>query len=88
MNILFFSFLPSDIDNNGYLDKNDFECLALRNTLIEGRGEFSSDIYASNQKIMSDLWNEIAELADFNKVWLTGRRRTTERTKSSSRKYE
>merc|ERR1712113_66977 len=40
-----------DIDNNGFLDKNDFECLAVRNTVIEGKGD----------------WNEIAELADFNK---------------------
>lgn len=57
-----------DIDNNGYLDKNDFECLALRNTLIEGRGEFSAEAYGKNQTIMKNLWNEIAELADFNKV--------------------
>lgn len=56
-----------DIDNNGYLDKNDFECLALRNTLIEGRGEFSAETYANNQKVMSNLWTEIADLADFNK---------------------
>ncbi|MGZ1137459.1 EF-hand domain-containing protein [Lactobacillus delbrueckii subsp. bulgaricus] len=56
-----------DIDNNGFLDKNDFECLALRNTLIEGRGEWSAEKYSANQKIMSNLWNEIAELADFNK---------------------
>merc|ERR1712025_1561107 len=40
-----------DIDGNGALDKNDFECLAVRNTVIEGKGE----------------WNEFAELADFNK---------------------
>jgi len=56
-----------DIDNNGYLDKNDFECLALRNTLIEGRGNFDKAGYENNQKIMANLWNEIAELADFNK---------------------
>lgn len=56
-----------DIDNNGYLDKNDFECLALRNTLIEGRGNWDDAAYANNQKIMGDLWNEIANLADFNK---------------------
>ncbi|CAL4145936.1 unnamed protein product [Meganyctiphanes norvegica] len=56
-----------DIDNNGFLDKNDFECLALRNTLIEGHGEFPDAIYESNRKIMLNLWNEIAELADFNK---------------------
>nr|ACR43475.1 sarcoplasmic calcium-binding protein [Crangon crangon] len=56
-----------DIDNNGFLDKNDFECLAVKNTLIECRGEWSAEKYAANQKIMSNLWNEIAELADFNK---------------------
>nr|XP_027217852.1 sarcoplasmic calcium-binding protein, beta chain-like [Penaeus vannamei] len=56
-----------DIDNNGFLDKNDFDCLAVRVTLIEGHGEFSPDTFASNQKIMTNLWNEIAELADFNK---------------------
>ncbi|KAK3855729.1 hypothetical protein Pcinc_037888 [Petrolisthes cinctipes] len=59
--------LDPDIDNNGFLDKNDFECLAVKNTLIEGRGEFKEDAYANNKKIMSNLWNEIAELADFNK---------------------
>ncbi|XP_076065387.1 sarcoplasmic calcium-binding protein 1 isoform X3 [Oratosquilla oratoria] len=56
-----------DIDNNGYLDKNDFECLALRNTIIEGRGEIDAKTYENNQKIMGNLWTEIAELADFNK---------------------
>lgn len=58
----------SDIDNNGYLDKHDFECLAVKNTLIEGRGEFSAEAFGKNQVIMKNLWNEIAELADFNKV--------------------
>jgi len=56
-----------DIDNNGYLDKNDFECLALRNTLIECRGNWDEAAYAKNKVIMGDLWNEIAQLADFNK---------------------
>jgi len=56
-----------DIDNNGYLDKNDFECLALRNTLIECRGMWDEGNYAKNKTIMNDLWNEIANLADFNK---------------------
>lgn len=79
--VLFLSLLSADIDNNGYLDKNDFECLALRNTLIEGRGEFKEDAYASNQKIMTNLWNEIAELADFNKVGLKGRQLAAEEVK-------
>merc|ERR1712212_45977 len=42
-----------DIDNNGLLDKNDFECLAVRVTLIEARGEFPAE--------------KFAELADFDK---------------------
>merc|ERR1711931_600492 len=56
-----------DIDNNGFLDKNDFECLAVRNTIIEGRGDFPPEAFAANQTITRNLWNEIAELADFNK---------------------
>jgi len=56
-----------DIDNNGYLDKNDFECLAVKNTVIECAGGWKKDKFEANQKIMMNLWNEIAELADFNK---------------------
>jgi len=56
-----------DIDNNGFLDKNDFECLAVRNTVIEGKGEWSADKFKKNQEVMKNLWNEIADLADFNK---------------------
>merc|ERR1712212_1460510 len=56
-----------DIDNNGLLDKNDFECLAVRVTLIEARGEFPAEAFAANKKVMAELWNEIAELADFDK---------------------
>merc|ERR1711909_29471 len=54
-----------DIDNNGVLDKNDFKCLAVRNTILEAKGEFPSDRFATNCKIMDDLWNEIALLDDF-----------------------
>ena len=57
-----------DIDNNGFLDKNDFECLAVRNTIIEGKGEWNDATFKKNQEVMANLWNEIAELADFNKV--------------------
>jgi len=56
-----------DIDNNGVLDKNDFKCLAVRNTILEAKGEFPADRFAANCKVMDDLWNEIAELADFDK---------------------
>ena len=57
-----------DIDNTGFLDKNDFECLAVRNTVIEGKGEWDEARFKKNQEIMKNLWNEIADLADFNKV--------------------
>jgi len=56
-----------DIDNNGVLDKNDFKCLAVRNTILEAKGEFPADRFAANAKVMEDLWNEIATLADFDK---------------------
>merc|ERR1712154_550341 len=56
-----------DIDNNGFLDKNDFECLAVRNTVIEGKGNWDEATFKKNQEVMANLWNEIAELADFNK---------------------
>ena len=57
-----------DIDGNGSLDKNDFECLAVRNTVIEGKGDWNEATFKKNQEVMANLWNEIAELADFNKV--------------------
>ncbi|XP_043216112.1 sarcoplasmic calcium-binding protein 1-like isoform X3 [Amphibalanus amphitrite] len=56
-----------DIDNNGYLDKNDFECLAVRTSVIESKGEVKPEKYEQNRKVMRNLWNEIADLADFNK---------------------
>lgn len=56
-----------DIDNNGYLDKHDFECLALRQTIVEGKGAYCKDKHERNKEIMLGLWNEIADLADFNK---------------------
>merc|ERR1711976_230734 len=56
-----------DIDNNGFLDKNDFECLAVRNTVIEGNGDWNEATFKKNQEVMANLWNEIVELADFNK---------------------
>merc|ERR1711988_1736528 len=56
-----------DIDNNGFLDKNDFECLAVRNTIIESKGNWDEATFKKNQEIMANLWNEIADLADFNK---------------------
>lgn len=56
-----------DTDNNGMVEKHDFECMALKMTLIEGKGEFSYNRYQENLHIMLSLWDEIAELADFNK---------------------
>lgn len=56
-----------DIDNNGFLDKNDFECLAVRNTVIETKGKWCENVFKKNQECMANLWNEISDLADFNK---------------------
>ena len=30
-----------DLDNNGYLNKNDFDCLAVKFTIMEGKGEWN-----------------------------------------------
>lgn len=56
-----------DVDCNGYLDERDFACLALRATIVEGKGEFSFSRLQEHQHIMLSLWEEMAELADFNK---------------------
>merc|ERR1712198_81888 len=35
--------------------------------ILETKGEFSSECFAKNTKVMDDLWDEIALLADFDK---------------------
>ena len=62
-------FLSNGNNNFSFsLDVNDFKCLALRNTVIEGRGEWDEAKYQSNLTVMTKLWDEIALLADFDKV--------------------
>lgn len=56
-----------DTDNNGYLDVNDFDSLALRITILEGKGKYNPEAHEGNKKVMHDLWSEMAELADYNK---------------------
>ncbi|XP_047522075.1 sarcoplasmic calcium-binding protein 1 isoform X1 [Pieris napi] len=57
-----------DIDNNGYLDSHDFQCLALRTCVLEGKGDCSAARLQKYQNIMINLWEEISRLADFDKV--------------------
>lgn len=56
-----------DIDGNGYLDENDFVCLALRSAIMEAKGEFNTAKYDEKKHLMKNLWEEIAQIADFNK---------------------
>jgi len=56
-----------DLDNNGYLNKNDFDCLAVKFTVMEGRGEWSEKSFTRYSMIMCDLWDQISEIADLNK---------------------
>ncbi|CAH4029904.1 sarcoplasmic calcium-binding protein 1 isoform X2 [Pieris brassicae] len=56
-----------DIDNNGYLDSHDFQCLALRTCVLEGKGDCSAARLQKYQNIMINLWEEISRLADFDK---------------------
>lgn len=58
----------ADIDNNGFLDQNDFECMALRACIIEGKGDCNPAKLSEFQHIMRSLWDEISDLADFDKV--------------------
>ena len=66
----FCSYIPIQFYLISSLDKNDFECLAVRNTVIEGKGTWDEAKYKANSEIMAKLWNEIADLADFDKVRL------------------
>jgi len=56
-----------DTDANGYLDVNDFECLALKYTIFEGKGAYNPELHETKKKVMQDLWHEMSELADYNK---------------------
>lgn len=76
-----------DVDNNGYLDEHDFACLALRATIIEGKGEFSYSRLQEYQHIMLSLWEEIAELADFNKVCFSTTKTNTNSTHKDTQRF-
>jgi len=56
-----------DYDGNGVLDQNDFECLAVRNTILEGKGAWCPEKYEKNKAVMIALWQQICEIADFDK---------------------
>ena len=36
--------------------------------IFQGKGDWNEATFKKNQEVMANLWNEIAELADFNKV--------------------
>lgn len=57
-----------DIDNNGILDADDFQCMAVRACVVEGKGECSADKLKAHRAKMEKLWKEISDLADFDKV--------------------
>lgn len=42
--------------------------MALRATIIEGKGDCSPTRLGEFQNIMRSLWEEISDLADFDKV--------------------
>ena len=48
--------LRYDLDNNGYLNQHDFDCLAVKFTLLEGRGQWNKARYKKSKvKVISDL---------------------------------
>merc|ERR1711890_114643 len=56
-----------DIDGSGSLDINDFDCLAVKNTIMEGKGSWDEAKFQKNKNVMQGLWDEIALIADFDK---------------------
>jgi len=56
-----------DLDNNGHLNARDFECLAVKFTILEGRGQWNKANFNRFSKIMTNLWNEISDTADLNR---------------------
>uniref|UniRef100_A0A1L8DCR8 Putative sarcoplasmic calcium-binding protein alpha-b and-a chains n=1 Tax=Nyssomyia neivai TaxID=330878 RepID=A0A1L8DCR8_9DIPT len=56
-----------DIDNNGFLDDNDFQCMAVRAAVIEGKGNVNDGRLGEYRHIMKSLWEEISDLADDDK---------------------
>lgn len=50
------------------MDQNDFDCMALRACVIEGKGACNPAKLSEYQHIMRSLWDEISDLADFDKV--------------------
>ncbi|XP_028167981.1 sarcoplasmic calcium-binding protein, alpha chain isoform X2 [Ostrinia nubilalis] len=79
-----------DIDNNGYLDSHDFQCLALRSCVLEGKGDCSAARLQKYQHIMLSLWEEITQLADFDKDGMITVEEFKQAVKNScvGRKYE
>lgn len=57
-----------DIDNNGFLDQKDFDCMALRAAVVEGKGDCNADKFKQLVEMMRSLWQEISDLADDDKV--------------------
>jgi hypothetical protein len=45
-----------DIDNNGVLDKTDFEHLAVKNTIMEGKGKWDAERYEYTRLYYGDAW--------------------------------
>jgi len=56
-----------DINADGSLSNDDFESLAIKNTLVERKGKWDIAEFAKNKQAMADAWNEMAELADSDK---------------------
>ena len=44
-----------DLDNNGFLNKNDFDCLAVKFTVMEGRGEWTEKSFTQYSMIMRSI---------------------------------
>lgn len=66
--IFLFSSSSADVDNNGFLDDKDFECMAVRAAVIEGKGAIKQDRMDHYKNLMTTLWQEISDIADEDRV--------------------
>ena len=55
--------LQASLDTEPESGQNTYD-----SAFFQGKGDWNEATFKKNQEVMANLWNEIAELADFNKV--------------------
>jgi len=56
-----------DMDANGVLSRQDFESLAIKNTIVEMKGKWIDAKFDKSTEATDDQWNDLAKVADSDK---------------------